>query len=118
MKILKKIRIFLLQNFESCANIFEQSFGGNLETAKYPGVAQLVARLTGGQEAVSSSLATRTRKRPSHVTWSFSINFVPYEASKISSIETIDLQMRNMPAAYYGTNFISHSAQAEYFIIR
>ena len=27
-----------------------------------PGVAQLVARLTGGQEAVSSSLATRTRK--------------------------------------------------------
>ena len=27
-----------------------------------PGVAQLVARLTGGQEAVSSSLATRTMK--------------------------------------------------------
>ena len=27
-----------------------------------PGVAQLVARLTGGQEAVSSSLATRTKK--------------------------------------------------------
>lgn len=26
----------------------------------YPGVAQLGARLTGGQEAVSSSLATRT----------------------------------------------------------
>ena len=26
----------------------------------FPGVAQLVARLTGGQEAVSSSLATRT----------------------------------------------------------
>ena len=26
----------------------------------HPGVAQLVARLTGGQEAVSSSLATRT----------------------------------------------------------
>ena len=26
-----------------------------------PGVAQLVARLTGGQEAVSSSLATRTK---------------------------------------------------------
>lgn len=30
----------------------------------YPGVAQLVARLTGGQEAVSSSLATRTSKKP------------------------------------------------------
>ena len=29
-------------------------------TDKNPGVAQLVARLTGGQEAVSSSLATRT----------------------------------------------------------
>ena len=29
----------------------------------HPGVAQLVARLTGGQEAVSSSLATRTKKR-------------------------------------------------------
>jgi hypothetical protein len=29
----------------------------------YPGVAQLVARLTGGQEAVSSSLATRTKNR-------------------------------------------------------
>ena len=28
-----------------------------------PGVAQLVARLTGGQEAVSSSLATRTTKK-------------------------------------------------------
>ena len=28
-----------------------------------PGVAQLVARLTGGQEAVSSSLATRTKIR-------------------------------------------------------
>ena len=28
---------------------------------RYPGVAQLVARLTGGQEAVSSSLATRTK---------------------------------------------------------
>ena len=28
-----------------------------------PGVAQLVARLTGGQEAVSSSLATRTRTK-------------------------------------------------------
>ena len=27
----------------------------------HPGVAQLVARLTGGQEAVSSSLATRTK---------------------------------------------------------
>ena len=33
---------------------------------RYPGVAQLGARLTGGQEAVSSSLATRTRnaKKP------------------------------------------------------
>ena len=30
----------------------------------YPGVAQLVARLTGGQEAVSSSLATRTIEKP------------------------------------------------------
>ena len=29
----------------------------------YPGMAQLVARLTGGQEAVSSSLATRTKQR-------------------------------------------------------
>ena len=29
----------------------------------YPGMAQLVARLTGGQEAVSSSLATRTNKK-------------------------------------------------------
>ena len=32
----------------------------NLNKSEYPGVAQLVARLTGGQEAVSSSLATRT----------------------------------------------------------
>ena len=29
----------------------------------HPGVAQLVARLTGGQEAVSSSLATRTNEK-------------------------------------------------------
>ncbi len=32
----------------------------NILAVGYPGVAQLVARLTGGQEAVSSSLATRT----------------------------------------------------------
>ena len=32
------------------------------QETEYPGVAQLVARLTGGQEAVSSSLATRTKK--------------------------------------------------------
>ena len=32
---------------------------------QFPGVAQLVARLTGGQEAVSSSLATRTMWRSS-----------------------------------------------------
>ena len=31
-----------------------------LSSTHHPGVAQLVARLTGGQEAVSSSLATRT----------------------------------------------------------
>ena len=31
---------------------------------KYPGVAQLVAHLTGGQGVVSSSLATRTSKSP------------------------------------------------------
>ena len=30
--------------------------------SEQPGVAQLGARLTGGQEAVSSSLATRTKK--------------------------------------------------------
>ena len=29
----------------------------------YPGVAQLVARLTGGQEVVSSSLVTRTKNK-------------------------------------------------------
>jgi hypothetical protein len=29
----------------------------------YPGMAQLVARLTGGQEAVGSSPATRTKKQ-------------------------------------------------------
>ena len=32
-----------------------------MSDAHHPGVAQLVARLTGGQEAVSSSLATRTK---------------------------------------------------------
>ena len=31
-----------------------------IERSEHPGVAQLGARLTGGQEAVSSSLATRT----------------------------------------------------------
>ena len=31
---------------------------------EYPGVAQLVAHLTGGQGVVSSSLATRTSKSP------------------------------------------------------
>ena len=30
---------------------------------KYPGVAQLVAHLTGGQGVVSSSLATRTKEK-------------------------------------------------------
>ncbi len=37
-----------------------QNIYGNILAVGYPGVAQLVARLTGGQEAVSSSLATRT----------------------------------------------------------
>ena len=40
----------------------EQLWYSILAETRYPGVAQLVARLTGGQEAVSSSLATRTRK--------------------------------------------------------
>lgn len=35
---------------------------GRINSVVIPGVAQLVARLTGGQEAVSSSLATRTKK--------------------------------------------------------
>ena len=35
---------------------------------KYPGVAQLVAHLTGGQGVVSSSLATRTSKSPETAT--------------------------------------------------
>ena len=34
----------------------------NLNKNEYPGVAQLVARLTGGQEAGSSSLLTQTNK--------------------------------------------------------
>ena len=33
-------------------------------TAFYPGVAQLVARLTGGQEAACSSHVTRTKEKP------------------------------------------------------
>ncbi len=35
--------------------------GIRYNNVRCPGVAQLVARLTGGQEAVSSSLATRTK---------------------------------------------------------
>ena len=37
---------------------------GVSRTISYPGVAQLVAHLTGGQGVVSSSLATRTIKNP------------------------------------------------------
>ena len=39
-----------------------------------PGVAQLVAHLTGGQGVVSSSLATRTKKLKAVRFWAF---FVP-----------------------------------------
>ena len=42
----------MLTNSVRCANIFE----------RYPGVAQVVARLTGGQEAAGSSPVTRTIK--------------------------------------------------------
>ena len=41
----------MLTNPVRCANIFE----------RYPGVAQVVARLTGGQEAAGSSPVTRTK---------------------------------------------------------
>ena len=44
---------------------------------KHPGVAQLVAHLTGGQGVVSSSLATRTSKKPETATVSgFSVLFL------------------------------------------
>ena len=39
-------------------------------TSKYPGVAQLVARLTGGQEAAGSSPVTRTKKIETIERWS------------------------------------------------
>lgn len=44
----------------------KQNLYVNILAVGYPGVAQLVARLTGGQEAVSSSLATRTSREPRH----------------------------------------------------
>ena len=40
-------------------------------TAFYPGVAQLVARLTGGQEAACSSHVTRTKKPTIFNRWFF-----------------------------------------------
>ena len=40
-------------------NIYKLTVRNSVKT-KYPGVAQLVAHLTGGQGVVSSSLATRT----------------------------------------------------------
>ena len=42
-------------------NIYKLTARNSVKT-KYPGVAQLVAHLTGGQGVVSSSLATRTKK--------------------------------------------------------
>ena len=55
-----------------------------LSSTHHPGVAQLVARLTGGQEAVSSSLATRTSKKASSMTRLFSMKFVLAKARRIN----------------------------------
>ena len=58
MKICEKLNFRLAK----CDDMWYYIRAVLIWTAKsvYPGVAQLVARLTGGQEAVSSSLATRT----------------------------------------------------------
>ena len=48
-----------IQNFSKKGLRFAYKYDRIIHVA-IPGVAQLVARLTGGQEAVSSSLATRT----------------------------------------------------------
>ena len=53
----------MLTNPVRCANIFE----------RYPGVAQVVARLTGGQEAAGSSPVTRTIQSVLIVTERFSV---------------------------------------------
>ena len=56
--------------FERHANIYKlTSTRGH--TIKHPGVAQLVAHLTGGQGVVSSSLATRTKKPRASVALGF-----------------------------------------------
>ena len=47
---------------EAC--YYTQVGSGREQQTKQPGVAQLVAHLTGGQGVVSSSLATRTSKKP------------------------------------------------------
>ena len=52
---------------KNCAKIIKPFRGAPRKKIEYPGVAQLVARLTGGQEAVSSSLATRTRRGAAYV---------------------------------------------------
>ena len=54
-KIAKKSKLGLAFPGKVCYSIKV-----DMSDIPYPGVAQLVARLTGGQEAVSSSLATRT----------------------------------------------------------
>ena len=61
---LKFFRIFLkkgLHFVSSHANIYKLT-SISQQQIKHPGVAQLVAHLTGGQGVVSSSLATRTKQ--------------------------------------------------------
>ena len=55
---------FFLSHRNCCFLNFAIAFycGFIYNNIRFPGVAQLVARLTGGQEAASSSLVTRTTK--------------------------------------------------------
>ena len=65
-------QIQLLQNIWFCDNIHCVIY---FIRYTFQGVAQLVARLTGGQEVVSSSLVTRTTRTVDNTEFSAVLNF-------------------------------------------
>jgi hypothetical protein len=57
-----------------CSHLLQDAAEHDILLKLFPGVAQLVARLTGGQEAVGSSPATRTKTKTRMSAEKFSIH--------------------------------------------
>ena len=77
---------------------------------KYPGVAQLVAHLTGGQGVVSSSLATRTNEKVCNCNGYRLFSYLLVEVSLIVSlvfVQAPEIPLINWSIRFALSRFIS-----------